>query len=284
MHSMTRPGFLDNSLIIGAHPDDELLWFTSILKDVDEVIIIYRDFWAHPELGAKRQAVIEDYPRQNVECLNFEEAGTYGCADWSNPQCDENGLVFSLEASKREFKRLARKTLSTVVPFGQKPPSTSVQAAYRENRHKIHDALKPRLRADMNVFSHNPWGEYGHEDHVQVFRVLDQLRSEIGFKLWMSNYCTERTIPLTMRYMTKSPSPAVRLPSNKPFADQVAQTYKKHDCWTWDDNWIWPDEECFIEAPAKQADSPQHRYLPPLNLFAIDPPAANHAASPAAAR
>ncbi len=267
-----QPNFLENSLIIGAHPDDELLWFASILKNVDDVLIIYRDFWAHPGLGEKRQAVLDDYPRGNVECLNFEEAGTYGCADWSNPVCDEFGLAFSIEASKRELKRLAKRTLSTVVPIGGNQPTTSVHAAYRNNRDKIETVLRQRLRPDMNVFSHNPWGEYGHEDHVQLFRVLDKLRSEIGFKLWMSNYCTERTVPLALTYMTNSPSPQVRLATDKDFAEKVADTYKKHDCWTWDDNWRWPDEECFVEAPRKQAGSPSDRYLPPLNFFAIDPP------------
>lgn len=270
---MAKPEFLENSLIIGAHPDDELLWFTSILKDVDEVIIVYRDFWAKPDIGEKRQAALADYPRKNVHCLGFEEAGTYGCADWTNPQCDEYGLAFSLAASKREIKRIAKRTLSTVVPFGRNTPATSIQSAYRQNRDRLYDALRQRLRANMNVFSHNPWGEYGHEDHVQVFRVLDQLRSEIGFKLWMSNYCTERTVPLALKYMTATPSFDMRLPSDKAFADKVAETYKKHGCWTWDENWQWPDEECFVEAPTRQAASASDRYLPPLNFFAIDPPA-----------
>lgn len=271
---MTQLEFLKNSLIIGAHPDDELLWFTSILKEVDEVIIVYRDFWAKPEIGQKRQAVIDDYPRNNVECLNFDEAGTYGCADWTNPQPDEYGLAFSLAASKREIKRIAKRTLSTVIPIGRNTPASSIQSAYRQNWDKLYSALKQRLRPEMNVFSHNPWGEYGHEDHVQVFRVLDQLRGEIGFKLWMSNYCTERTVPLAVKYMTGSPACDVRLPSNKAFADKVADTYKKHDCWTWDENWVWPDEECFIETPTRQAASANDRYLPPLNFFAIDPPSA----------
>lgn len=270
---MTRHAFLENSVIIGAHPDDELLWFASILKDVDEVIVAYRDFWAHPELGAQRQGVLEDYPRKNVFCLNMEEAGTYGCADWSNPQCDEYGLAFSFASSGREIKRFAKRTLSTVVPISRNTPATSTHAAYRQNRDRLYDELSRRLRPGMNVFSHNPWGEYGHEDHVQIFRVLDQLRREIGFKLWMSNYCTERTVPLALKYMTDTPSPAVRLPSNREFAEAVANTYKKHGCWTWDDQWIWPDEECFIEAPFKQAGSANDRYLPPLNFFAIDPPA-----------
>lgn len=57
---------LRNSVIIGAHPDDELLWFTSILKKVDEVIILYRDIWSEPQMGDARVAAIKAYPRGNV--------------------------------------------------------------------------------------------------------------------------------------------------------------------------------------------------------------------------
>ncbi len=80
-----------------------------------------------------------------------------------------------------------------------------IAQAYRENYETLYRTLQPRLKPDMNVFTHNPWGEYGHEDHVQVFRVLDRLRDEIGFKLWMSNYCTERSMPLAMQYFSRKP-------------------------------------------------------------------------------
>ncbi len=40
----TRPAFLRNSVIVAAHPDDELLWFGSVLKDVERVILVFRRF------------------------------------------------------------------------------------------------------------------------------------------------------------------------------------------------------------------------------------------------
>ncbi|PHR21057.1 MAG: hypothetical protein COA37_14310 [Hoeflea sp.] len=114
-------------------------------------------------------------------------------------------------------------------------------------------------------------GEYGHEEHVQVFRALQSLQREIGFKLWMSNYCTERALPLAMRYFQTLPGRYIRLPTNKDFAEQVAGVYKYHQCWTWSDDWAWFDEECYVLAPEQGAEPRPHQHLLPLNMFTIAP-------------
>ncbi len=267
---MTERAMFKNSIIIGAHPDDELLWFNAALPRVDEVMIAYKDFWAHPLLGEARAAAIADYPRSNVKCLDMAEAGTYGCANWAAPVCNEYGLEFSLNATTREIKRLAKLSLSKVVPIDIRAPDKSVTHAYQENYQLLYDLLRNRLRTDMNVFSHNPWGEYGHEDHVQVFRVLDRLRDEIGFKLWMSNYCTERSLPLASRYFTANPDGFVRLKCDRDFAEKAAEAYKKHGCWTWADDWPWFEDECYMEAPRSESMPLSHQQLLPLNMFLID--------------
>lgn len=263
-----KPDFLKNSVIIGAHADDELLWFNSIIRDVDEVIVVFRDFWAQPGIGERRAAALAEYPRGNVTCLDIHEAGAYGCADWSDPVPDEHGIALGIEANRRELTRLARLSIAKVAPAAV--ATASVARAYQANFYAIYDALKGRLSPDMNVFTHNAWGEYGHEEHIQVFRVLQKLREEIGFKLWMSNYCTDRAMPLAMRYFEWSPGGYIRLPTDKIFADTVAAIYKKHDCWTWADDWAWFDEECFMEAPRADSDTAPHRHLFPLNFFTID--------------
>lgn len=263
--------FLRNSVIIGAHPDDELLWFNSILRDVDEVIVVYTDFWAKPGLGDRRRLALAEFPRPNVSSLNIAESGAYGCADWSNPVPSDYGLAFSIEANRRALTHMTRRSLQMVgAGRPEKLATEAVARAYETNYARIRDALRERLSPDMNVFTHNPWGEYGHEEHVQLFRILDSLRSEIGFRLWMSNYCTDRALPLAMRYFETAPGAYIRLPTDKAFADEVAAVYKKHDCWTWADDWAWFDEECFMEAPRGDSDPAPHRHLMPLNLFTID--------------
>lgn len=267
----TERSFLENSIIIGAHPDDELLWFNSILRDVDEVIIVYSDFWAQPGIGDRRRSAIADYPRGNVTSLNIAESGAYGCADWSNPVLNGFGVAFGIEANRRAITRLTRRSLSLVGSTKHYPtPHETVARAYETNYVAIRGALKQRLRPDMNVFTHNPWGEYGHEEHIQLFRVLDSLRAEIGFTLWMSNYCTDRAMPLAMRYFETAPAGYIRRATDKAFADQVADVYKAHDCWTWADDWAWFDEECFMQAPRLDRVATPHRHLFPLNFFTID--------------
>lgn len=263
----TREGMLQNSLIVAAHPDDEVLWFGSIVRDVDCIVTVYEDFWAQPGLGDRRRAALADFPRGGVVSLAISESGTNGCADWQNPVIGEHGLEFGYEAHRRELTRLTRKSLARVV---QKPvASDSVVQLYRANAALIRDRLRPMLSPDMNVFTHNPWGEYGHEEHIQLFRVLDGLREEIGFTLWMSNYCTERALPLAMRYFQEKPGSYLRLPVDKEFAEAIARVYRRHDCWTWIDDWAWFDEECFMEAPRAPSGVTAHSHLFPLNFFAI---------------
>lgn len=265
-----RPAFLTNSLIVAAHPDDELLWFNAILPQVDEVIVVYRAFWANPEIGDKRSAALAAFPRPGVSCLDVAESGAYGCANWLDPVESPFGLELSFESQMREWKRLTKLALSKVGVTPLRISERSIMEAYQRNFEVISERLRPRLHRDMNVFTHNPWGEYGHEEHVQVFRVLQNLQTEIGFKLWMSNYCTDRSLPLAMRYFERAPGPYIRLPTDTAFAEQVADVYKKHDCWTWADDWSWFPDECYMPAPMAGTTPRSHQHLFPLNLFTID--------------
>jgi LmbE family N-acetylglucosaminyl deacetylase len=261
---------LANSVIIVCHPDDEVLWFGSILGRVDRVIIAYEDYFAKPGLGAARAAVLRDFPRP-VESLRLPEAGTYGLADWNNPRLNDVGIAFrpatrGIRELKRRAMSLAGNVLGPVAPVAERCASDR----YAANHAALLEALRPRLSAGMNVFTHNPWGEYGHEDHIQMFRVLDRLRREIGFTLWMSNYCTERSFALAKTYFQLTPSRPVRLPVDHALCDTVADIYKRHDCWTWADDWCWFEDEYFLEAPLSPAEGGAQRHLFPMNMFTID--------------
>jgi LmbE family N-acetylglucosaminyl deacetylase len=268
---MARPDFLRDSLIIAAHADDELLWFGSILQQTDEVLVVFRDFWAKPGLGDRRARALADHPHPRISFLGLAESGAAGCADWVDPVETGHGIRLGLESSRRRFTHAAKLALSRLDQrAGGAVASDAVDRLYRANFEQLVERLRPRLRPSMNVFTHNPWGEYGHEEHVQVFRALQLLRREIGFTLWMSNYATERSLPMAMRYFHAAPGPYRRLPVDKAYADAVAEAYKRHDCWTWADDWAWFDEECFMEAPDSSASPKAHQHLFPLNVFTID--------------
>lgn len=259
---MTPEDMLRNSIIIAAHPDDELLWFGAILKKVDRVVMVHRDFWPDPGVGRARAAVLEDYPRDNVLSLDIPEAATHSCADWSNPKLTEFGIELGVQARLRDLKQQAMRLIGK----SQAPPG-GIAVNYEANYHTLYGELKDILRPDMNVFTHNPWGEYGHEDHIQVYRVVDRLRRETGFRQWMTNYCTERSLPLAMRYFDNDARKHIQLPVDIPFAQQVADVFRRNGCWTWAENWKWFPFELYTEAPVEEAQADGQPHILPLNMF-----------------
>jgi hypothetical protein len=257
---------LNNSMIIAAHPDDELLWFGAILKRVDQVLVVFEDFWPDPAMGPARAEALVNFPRDKVRSLKMAEAASYGCADWANPRLSQWGIELSrqceLRDAKQKLKRLTGKSDA---------PRIGIRASYQNNFALLVEQLRNELTADMNVFTHNPWGEYGHEDHVLVHRALTTLRAEIGFTLWMSNYCSERALPLAKTYFDSVQPRFDELAVDKNFADQVAQVYRDAGCWTWADDWKWFDSECYMQAPKAQKLLKSQGHLFPLNMFNIDP-------------
>ena len=264
---MAEPGsMLENSLIVAAHPDDEMLWFGAVLPKVDEVIIVFEDFWPDPAMGPARADALSNFPRENVSSLKLAEAASYGCADWANPQISPWGIELTKTCEIRDAKQKAKRLVGK-----SNAPVEGIRAVYKSNFETLVDQLRPKLNPQMNVFTHNPWGEYGHEDHVLVFRALDLLCEEIGFTLWMSNYCTERTVTLAKTYFDNETRLMIELPVDKVFCDKVADVYRQAGCWTWSDEWTWFDTEFYMEAPRKQVFSKTQAHLIPLNFFNIDP-------------
>ena len=83
----------DTSLLIVAHPDDEVLWFSSILCQVSKVIIAFKDYDAAPGLGARRAAAMAELPYATLACLGIAEAGSFKRASWDNPKPTRFGLA-----------------------------------------------------------------------------------------------------------------------------------------------------------------------------------------------
>ena len=131
--------------------------------------------------------------------------------------------------------------------------------------------LGDRLAGVQNILTHNPWGEYGHEEHVLVYRVLKALQQEFRFDLWYSNYCSNRSVTFMNRYISGFDDAYERLPVNLGLVREIAEIYKHNDCWTWYDDYTWFDSEWLIR---EQADAVQKKRLPyghsfPLNYIKI---------------
>jgi hypothetical protein len=235
----------ENSIIITAHPDDEILWFSSILEKVNEVAICFLDCRSKPNLSIGRQKSLLAHPIKNISCFSIDESETFNSANWHDPLITQFGIEIS-------DKNISDKK-------------------YRGNYYKLKQHLKDKLIGYHNVFTHNPWGEYGHEEHVQVYRVVKEVQKEMRYDLWFSNYCSNSSFKLMLSYISGFDSEYVTLGTNKNLSSTVKELYKKNGCWTWYDDWEWFNEESFMKDRDYTDGIKTYGHVFPLNMIKFDP-------------
>jgi hypothetical protein len=233
----------DSSALIVAHPDDEVIFFSSILNKVDKIIISYLKCPSQPLWTKGRQKSLEQYPLINTTCIGLDESETFHGIDWRNPEITDYGL------------KISKKNISDTI--------------YKKNFSYLTRYFIDKLAGCKNVFTHNPWGEYGHNEHVQLYRILNKLKKEMSFNLWYSNYCSNKSFELALNYISGFDSDYVTLKTNDELADKIKNIYQENNCWTWFDDWISFNEECFVR-DTKILDYPKnYGHIFPLNMIKV---------------
>ena len=221
----------DSSVLIVAHPDDEILWFSSIIDRVDSIVICYMDAGHSAELGeARRNALAGHACAARMTLLDLPQSKSHNMSLWPDPE--EAG--YGLKLSRNE----------------------ELDKLHVAQAQRLRDAIAPIVASARNVYTHNPWGEYGHEDHVQVNRIVSQLAESNGASVWFGNYVSNKSSKLMRRCLQDFSGQYYRMPVRPDHARQVAKTYMANDAWTWIDDYRWPASECFLEyrpEPARNA-------------------------------
>ena len=211
----------DKSLLIVAHPDEEILWFSSIIDRFDQIVICYMDAGHSDELGAARRNSLRDHAlRDRITLLDLAQSKSHNMSQWPEPEETEYGLKLTKNAG--------------------------LDRLHIEQAGRLRDAVEPFVAAASNVFTHNPWGEYGHEDHVQVHRVVARLAGENKARLWFGNYVSNKSSRLMRRSLEVFPTSYFTMPVNREYARRVASAYVTNGAWTWIDDYQWPARECFV--------------------------------------
>jgi LmbE family N-acetylglucosaminyl deacetylase len=231
----------ENSVLVVAHPDDEILWFSSICEKVNHVSFCFLGNESHPHWESARSKTISQMPFKSISCLKLLESGSYNNADWNNPVTTNYGIAVS-KRKKSYYK-------------------------YYKNYYEIKENLRKILARYHNVFTHNPWGEYGNEEHVQVYRAIKNLQKENEFNLWFSNYCSNNSVQLMLRYISQLHFENVTKRTNKELAKNIMELYKKNDCWTWYDHWEWFNEESFMKDEIEKEITEGCGRIFPLNMI-----------------
>ncbi len=213
---------IEDAVLVVAHPDDEAIWFSSILDRCKRVIVCFGpSAMSNEPWDSGRLALIDSYPLPKANFLRIRQSSAFQKFKWNRPRTDDGHLIFR------------RQNLG-----------------YAENSQKLMTILQSELYGESLVFTHNPWGEYGHEEHVQVFQALNGIRERLGFNLFVSSYVSNRSLPLmleSLRRFDSTPSPLnhVVFPTDLSIAARLKRLYTEMGCWTWLEDYEWPAIEMF---------------------------------------
>jgi LmbE family N-acetylglucosaminyl deacetylase len=215
----------EGCVVVMAHPDDEILWASALLSRARKIVLCYGESPGYPAVGEGRRALLREFPLETVVSLEIPESDVHLAADWRRPVETDYGIACGCNGE-----------------------------AYARNFHLLKEALAAHLAEGDLVITHNPWGEYGHEEHVQVYRAVAAVKRERDFRLFVSGYVSDRVLPFMARNMPRLGGTFAMLPTDKALAERLKRLYQVHDIWTWEDAYAWPDRECFYEVT--QPDAP----------------------------
>ena len=211
------------SAVVVAHPDDEILWLSSALASAERIVFCFGDLFGNPKRSAARRRAVAALNLPNLTDLKLPESGTRKLVDWAHTRPTPYGIEIADEAGR---------------------------ARYEANFTALVAALRPVLAGCADVYTHNPWGEYGHPEHVQVYRAVAALQAELGYTIWFSNYAAPLSWPLARQEAARrcwAQSRNVR--PDTALARRWRWVYLRHGAWTWLLSYRWPRHETLYAQP-----------------------------------
>lgn len=137
------------------------------------------------------------------------------------------------------------RALATLPSLAQR--SVAHEASFDE----IIGRLRRSLAGSAAVFTHNPWGEYGHEEHSLVYAAVNALQPELGFELYVSPYVGSAVLNLFRQVVDGGINGVARFAVDRRAVSDIADLYRQHGAWTWTETWDWPPEESFFQFGAE---------------------------------
>jgi LmbE family N-acetylglucosaminyl deacetylase len=210
--------------VVVAHPDDEALWLSAALARADHVVFCFGDQFGRAGKSDARRRALAALKLPGLISLELVESGTRKLVDWANARLTAAGMEIADVAG---------------------------EARYTANYTALLAALRPQLTGCTEVYTHNPWGEYGHPEHVQVYRAVAALQAELGYTIWFSNYVSPLSWGLA-RKIGAEPCWARRemMRPNTSLARRLFWAYWHRGAWTWPLTYRWPKREVFYAQPA----------------------------------
>jgi len=203
--------------IVFAHPDDEILWASSIIKKAEKIIICFLESPGNNSISTGRIKAAKKFPLNNLTNLGIKEINASKQANWRKPLFTKYGIYH-----KSNFK------------------------LYKEKFYELYNKLKQNLKFGDILVTHNPWGEYGHEEHVLVHNVLLEIKKELQLEIYVTGYVSNRSIhAMNNRIGFLSENPII-FQTDINIAFSLTEYYKKYKIWTWWNEYELPKYEAFF--------------------------------------
>src|ERR1700730_16332768 len=137
--------------VVVAHPDDEALWLSSFVHSVERIVFGFGAVFGDPGRSQARRQAVAALPLSGIINLEIPESGVHWKCYQIQPALTLSGVRIS---------------------------ESAVRERYESNYARLLEGLHASPTGCLDVYTHNPWGEYGHPEHIQVYSAVTDLQNE----------------------------------------------------------------------------------------------------------
>lgn len=200
-----------NIALVFAHPDDEVLIASSIIKRSNKLIFCYSYDPENIEVSKNREIIKQSYPLEHAKFLSIPEIARKNplkeFLDWRYPEETEYGMKILSPSSEKD--------------------------KYRESYESLSEYLRSELVGIDAVITHNPWGEYGHPLHVQVHRAVCNIAKNNNFTVYVPAIFALKSKVFMSITAHKLDSQPIYQTVDKDFWYKMQNFYLQNNAWTW---------------------------------------------------
>ena len=211
----------ENAILVLSHPDDECLFASSILESISILVICFGNIPGEKNISLARKESLSTYPLMNFKLINLDitqSKQSFLPLNWFNIKEKYTGLIggYHKESYDRNYSIILQK-IREIIP---------------EN---------------STIITHNPWGEYGHSHHCQVFKASFELAIEKKSELYVDGYYSNLSKFYTKKKLYLLEPDIYPLKTNLEIYSVLKNHYTKLGCWTWYNDYKLPRLECFYK-------------------------------------
>ena len=219
------------ALVVVAHPDDEVLWLAGVLPYAAKILVVFGVASGNATLTINRDLVRNSYPYDGFQFLGLEHADVFGRSDFLSRVPVEHGVNLMRSCEPERAER------------------------YMSNYPAVVAAVDPHVGPGTDIYTHNPWGEYGHEEHIQVNHAMVALARRHGCSVWAWDGLSSRELVSNDVWLRADFYPDHALgdvPSHELEVDlaryrEIRSLYQLHGAWTWRDDYLPPNPSRYLQ-------------------------------------